>query len=135
LSFEDALAAEDERLRSLPSAERANVAYRSQGRYADFLPSWQEAFGDRLLVVFAEELFADPGATYARVVAFLGLEPFALASYEAWNRQPSPDRVDPETRASLAAFYGPFDARLVDLLGRALPWDGASAGGSTTRRG
>jgi O-antigen/teichoic acid export membrane protein len=135
LSFEDALAAEDERLRSLPSAERANVAYRSQGRYADFLPSWQEAFGDRLLVVFAEELFADPGATYARVVAFLGLEPFALASYEAWNRQPSPDRVDPKTRASLAAFYAPFDARLADLLGRALPWDGTSAGGSTPRRG
>ena len=135
LSFEDALAAEDERLRSLPSAERANVAYRAQGRYADFLPSWQEAFGDRLLVVFAEELFADPGATYARVVAFLGLEPFALASYEAWNRQPSPDRVDPETRASLAAFYAPFDARLADLLGRALPWDGASAGGSIPRRG
>jgi hypothetical protein len=128
LSFEDALAVEDERLRTLPSNERANVAYRGQGRYADLLPAWQEAFGDRLLVVFAEELFADPVATYARVLAFLGLEPFDLASYEAWNRHPSPDRVDPATRASLAAFYAPFDARLADLLGRALPWDDPPAG-------
>jgi hypothetical protein len=78
--------------------------------------------------VFAEELFADPAVTYARVVAFLGLEPFDLASYEAWNRHPSPDRVDPATRASLAAFYAPFDARLADLLGRALPWGDAPAG-------
>jgi hypothetical protein len=128
LSFEDALAAEDERLRSLPSAERANVAYRAQGRYAELLPPWQQAFGDRLLVVFAEELFADPGDTYARVVSFLGLEPYALASYEAWNRHPSPDHIDSETRASLAAYYAPFDARLADLLGRALPWGVASAG-------
>ena len=117
LSFEDALAAEDERLGTLSSAARANVAYRAQGCYADFLPAWQAAFGDRLLVVFAEDLFADPGGTYARVVAFLGLEPFALASYEAWNRHPSPDAMDPATRASLEAFYEPYDARLADLLG------------------
>ena len=128
MSFEDALAAEDERLRTMPSAERANVAYRAQGRYADVLPAWQEAFGDRLLVVFAEELFADPRGTYARVIAFLGLEPFDLGTYEAWNRHPSTGGVDPATRASLAAFYAPYDARLADLLGRPLPWGSTSAG-------
>ena len=109
-------------MRTLPAAARANVAYRAQGCYADLLPAWQEAFGDRLLVVFAEDLFADPAGIYAQVIAFLGLEPFTLASFEAWNRHPAADRMDAATRASLVGFYEPFDARLAELLGRSLPW-------------
>ena len=122
LSFPDALAAEAQRLQTVPTSAQANIAYRAQGCYAELLPAWQEAFGERLLVLFAEELFADPRATYARVLDFLGLAPFDLETYEAWNRQPSPDRIDAQTRASLAAFYAPFDARLADLVGRPVPW-------------
>jgi hypothetical protein len=122
LSFEDALAVEPERLASAPPAARANVAYRAQGCYADLLPDWQEAFGDRLLVLFAEDLYRDPSATYAQVLTFLGLEPMHLERYEAWNHQPTTDPMDPTTRASLRAFYAPFDDRLEGMLGRALPW-------------
>ena len=122
LPFEAALAAEEERLRTLPASQRANVAYRAQGCYAEFLPGWQAAFGDRLLVVFAEDLYADPAATHARVLAFLGLPPHVLSHYEAWNYQPSETPMDPETRAELAAFYAPFDDRLAELLGMTVPW-------------
>jgi hypothetical protein len=134
LSFEEALDAEAERLASLPVGERANIAYRAQGCYAEFLPAWRDAFGDRLLVLFAEELYADPPATYARVLAFAGLEPYELARYEAWNFQPSTQPMDPETHASLRAFYEPFDERLETLVGRPVPWrvgaQGISSGGS-----
>jgi O-antigen/teichoic acid export membrane protein len=134
LSFEDALNAEAERLAGLPIGQRANIAYRAQGCYAEFLPAWREAFGDRLLVLFAEELYADPPATYARVLAFAGLEPHELVRYEAWNSQPSAQPMDPETQASLRAFYEPFDERLEALVGRPVPWrvgaQGVPSGGS-----
>jgi O-antigen/teichoic acid export membrane protein len=122
LSFEDALAAEAERLDRLPASERANIAYRAQGRYADFLPAWRDAFGDRLLVVFAEELYADPPATYARVLAFAGLPPHELERYDAWNYQPSSQRMHDDTHASLRVFYEDSDDRLARMLGRQLPW-------------
>jgi len=122
LSFEDALHAEAERLAQVPPSDRANIAYRAQGCYADFLPAWRDAFGDRLLVLFAEELYADPPATYARVLAFAGLPPHELARYEAWNYQPSSTRMDDETHASLRAFYEESDERLARMLGRQLPW-------------
>ncbi len=122
LSFEEALDAEAGRLAAIPSSERANIAYRAQGCYAEFLPAWREAFGERLLVLFAEELYADPPATYARVLAFAGLEPHELARYEAWNFQPSAQPMDPETHASLRSFYEPFDRRLEELVGRSVPW-------------
>ena len=122
LSFEDALHAEADRLAHVPPSDRANIAYRAQGCYADFLPPWRDAFGDRLLVLFAEELYADPPATYARVLAFAGLPPHELARYEAWNYQPSSTRMDDETHASLRTFYEESDGRLARMLGRQLPW-------------
>lgn len=122
LSFEDALAAETDRLERLPQRERANIAYRAQGRYADLLPAWRDAFGDRLLVVFAEELYADPSGTYARVLAFAGLPPHELTRYDAWNYQPSSQRMRDDTHASLRAFYEDSDDSLAKMLGRQLPW-------------
>jgi hypothetical protein len=127
LTFEEALDAEATRLASLPATARANVAYRAQGCYADLLPAWRRAFGERLLVVFAEDLYRDPGGTYARVLTFLGLEPMQLGRYEAWNLQPPTEPMDPTTRASLRAFYEPFDERLERLLGP-LPWRASPAG-------
>ena len=126
LSFEEALDAEDERMRTLPVSERANVAYRAQGCYAELLPAWQTAFGDRLLVLISEEMYADPRATYERVLAFLGLPAHEIASFEAWNYQPTTTPMDPATRAALEGFYAPYDERLATMLGRELPWGSAS---------
>ncbi len=122
LTFEEALDAEAERLRTLPTSERANIAYRIQGCYAELLPAWQEAFGDRLLVLVSEEMYADPRATYERVLAFLGLPSHEIESFEAWNYQPTTTPMDPATRAALEEFYAPYDERLAAILGRDLPW-------------
>lgn len=122
LSFEDALGSEEERLATMPPEARANIAYMRQGRYADLLPAWQDAFGERLLVLLSEEMFTDPGATYERMLAFIGLAPYELDRYDAWNYRPAEAGMSPETRARLEDAFADSDRRLPALLGRPLPW-------------
>ena len=127
LPFEDALAAEDERVRTLPAAARANVAYRAQGcSPTSCRPGKRRSATDCSSCL--PRIFADPAGIYAQVVAFLGLQPFTLASFEASNQHPAADRMDAATRASLVDFYRPYDARLAELLGRSLPWHRTSEG-------
>jgi len=49
------------------------------GCYADFLPAWRDAFGDRLHVVFFESLMSDPGRVLRDVATFLGVDPQAFS--------------------------------------------------------
>jgi hypothetical protein len=126
VSFDDALAAEDERLVAAfadGGATAGNVAYRAQGRYADLLVPWFERFGrDRVLVLVSEEFYADPAARYAEALAFLGLTAHWLGEYPAYNfRQPTEAMRD-QTRAELEAFFAPRNHVLEALLGRELPW-------------
>jgi hypothetical protein len=132
LSFEDAIAAEDARLRG--EVERMlgdpayfshawwNYTYVARGRYAEQLERWYAAFPRaRLLVVFTEELAAETGATYRRVLEFLGLEPRELPSYpRIFEREYEQMRL--ETRAQLERSFADPNRRLAALLGRELPW-------------
>jgi hypothetical protein len=45
------------------------------GCYDEWLPVWHEAFGDRLTIVWFEELMADAPSVLARVATFLGIDP------------------------------------------------------------
>jgi hypothetical protein len=132
LSFEDALAAEDERLRG--EVERMlrdptyfshawwNYTYAARGRYAEQLERWYAAFPrERLLVLLTEELAQDPGATYRRVLDFLGLEPHALDAYpRIFEREY--EQMHTDTRAELEASFAESNRRLQTLLGHDLPW-------------
>ena len=132
LSFEQALAVEDERLRGELERMRAdrayfsdawwNHAYFARGLYADQLERWIAAFPrEGLLILASDELFADPGGTYARVLEFLGAEPYELDSYPAvFSREYGP--MSPETRTELAQRYAEPNRRLYRLLGRELGW-------------
>jgi len=133
LSFEDALAAEDERLRG--EEERMvgdpayfsqawwNYTYRARGLYADQLERWLAVFPrEQLLVVPSDDLSADPGAAYARVLEFLGAAPHRLGSYpRVFERQYEP--MAPETRTRLATEFAEPNRRLYELLGRNLAWE------------
>ncbi len=44
------------------------------GKYADYLPPWVRTFGDRLKIVFAEELQTDPSAVLRELFAFVGID-------------------------------------------------------------
>jgi hypothetical protein len=133
LGFEDAIAAEPERLRGeleklladpgYVSPVREHRSYVAQGCYVDLLPAWLERFpAERVLIMFSEEMYADPGSTYGEVLAFLGLTPHALATYTARNKRPLESPMDPTTKAQLRAYFEPFDERLAGLLQREVPW-------------
>ena len=62
-------------------ANHAWFAFRG-GCYADWLPEWQQVFGDHLLVVFFEHLVEDTEPTLRTVAAFLGIDPDAFPEYE-----------------------------------------------------
>src|SRR4029077_7708086 len=92
LSFEDALAAEDERLRGEVERlladpryfvrEWGSHTYTARGRYSEQLERWLEVFPrEQLLIVPSDELAAEPAETHARVLDFLRAPPQRLAAY------------------------------------------------------
>lgn len=133
LSFEEALAAEPERLAGELDAMRADpdyysrphdwYSYRDRGVYAPQLRRWQQTFpASSLLIMPSEELYADPQGTIDQVSSFLDLPPAPLRSAERWNFKPA-EGMRPDTRAQLQGFYRPHNADLYRLLGRDLGWD------------
>jgi hypothetical protein len=49
------------------------------GVYADYLPDWTTEFGPDVLVLFFDDLVANPAQTVARTARFLGVDPVRLA--------------------------------------------------------
>lgn len=133
LTFEQALAAEPERLAGELQAMQANpdyysrahdwYSYRDRGVYAPQVRRWQQAFpASSLLILRSEDLYADPQTTLHQVTDFLGLPRIALSSAERWNYQPSSTGMQAQTQAELRSFYRPHNAVLYQLLGRDLGW-------------
>jgi hypothetical protein len=132
LSFEDALAQEDERMQG--ELERMlrdptyfsyawwNYTYASRGRYADQLERWLAAFPrEQLLVLLTEELATDTARTYGRVLDFLGVDARGLDSYpRIFEREYG--GMDAATRARLETKFAEPNRRLRELLERELPW-------------
>lgn len=135
LSFEDAVAAEPERLAGEVERMQADPTYQSRahriwsyvarGHYAPQLSEWLARFPrSQLLVLRSEDLFADAGAVYARVLEFLGLRPHALPSYPAYTRrQPGPPLGD-DMRAALREEFRPDIERLTSIVGAPMAWHG-----------
>lgn len=132
LSFEDAIAAEPERLAGEDTRIRHEPGYRSsshqhhsyvaRGMYLEQLERWRAVVGpDRILILLSEELFADPDAIYRRTLSFLGVPERSLASYERANSRaypPMPERVE----ATLRERFAEPNRALAASLGRPLPW-------------
>jgi hypothetical protein len=132
LSFEDALAAEDERMHG--ELERMledpryfshawwNYTYAARGRYAEQLEGWFEALPrEQVLVLLTDELASDTAGTYRRTLDFLGVDERGLESYpRIFERDYA--GMDPATRARLAKEFAEPNRRLAELLGRELPW-------------
>jgi hypothetical protein len=131
-SFEDALAAEDERMcgevermlhdPSYFSEAWWNHTYAARGRYAEQLERWFAVFPrEQLLVLFSDDLLQQPEATYALVLDFLGVGSYELSSYpRIFSREYS--EMNAATRAELEGVFAGPNAELARLLGRELPW-------------
>ncbi len=93
------------------------------GMYAAVLENWWRSFPrEQTLVVFSEELVAEPAHGMEKICTFLGLRPFRLdelpkARVAEKGANPSPRAVD-----LLKTFYERENQRLSELLGRTLPW-------------
>jgi len=134
LSFEEAIEAEPERTRGEEqrlvrepgyfSRRWWDYTYLARGRYAEQLERWFAVFPrEQLLVLPSEELAADPGQAYARVLEFLKAPPYELGSYPRVYQQEYAE-VHPDTRRKLAQYFAEPNRQLYELLGRDLGWQG-----------
>lgn len=134
LSLTDALAAEDDRLRGEEERVRSDsgyvsfplvhFAYRSRGLYAEQIARWLGFVPrERLLVVQAERLFADPATVTAEVFAFLGLPPVAVTGFPVLNARAS-GSSDPSVLSELRRSFREPNEQLFDLLGERFDWGG-----------
>jgi hypothetical protein len=133
LSFEDAIAAEPDRIGSdherlvRGEIERSEAhqyfSYVARGRYAEQLERWLLAYPrERLMVLRFENFVRDPQSGLGEALRFLGLPPMERAvRFEARNTRKYPP-LAPATAERLREYYAPHDRRLEALLGRALGW-------------
>lgn len=132
-SFEEALAAEPGRLVEAAEGRLAdprfysfhhdNHSYLARGRYLEHLRPWLTLFPrEQLLIMRAEDLFADPIDMFASVQRFLQIpvtEAVPLRRYNERSRQPMNDR----TRVNLCNYYRPHNAALYEALGEDMGWE------------
>lgn len=136
LSFEEAIEAEPERLRTELERIRRdeqyysltcdNYCYLSRGLYRDQLDAWMVFFPkEQLLILQSEELFADPPGVLARVFEFLGAPRYDRPSYEKYDPYGLGGyaEMNPATRKRILEYFAPHNRRLDELLGCGPSWD------------
>jgi hypothetical protein len=132
LEFDEALRQEEERLRGEEqrllddplaySFEHQHHAYLARSRYVDQVRRLLDTFGhDRVLIMDAEALFADPQGEFGRLCDWLRIDRPAEVGNEQWNAEPR-DPLTPERRAELTDYFAPYDEELAALIGRPLSW-------------
>lgn len=129
LTFEDALAAEPQRLEGLEnrlatgellvSDVHKRASYVERGRYARQLERWLSVFPrDQLLILRSEDLYADPVGVTQQVTDFLGLAPLEIAAFSTHNATSGPP-MQASTREVLEREFAAENAQLAAILG----WD------------
>jgi hypothetical protein len=132
LPFEEALEREEARLQgerermledpTYFSYSLQHHSYVARGMYLEQVRTWHALVApERLLILDSAELFGDPDGTFARVLAFLGLAPFSLESYEKMNAH-SYDRMSPAALAFLRERFAGPNRELAEYLGRTFDW-------------
>jgi hypothetical protein len=136
--FEEATAAEEERLRPEVARLSADPRYNSpdygrwsylaRSRYAEQLERWLELFPrEQFLFLKAEDLLAESTATIDAVYEFLGLPAHRLGKPMRLHTGEYA-AMAPDVRAQMVEYFRPHNERLYDLLGIDLGWErGASS--------
>lgn len=133
LSFEQALAAEPDRLAGererlerdpgYRSHAYAHHSYAARGRYAEQLERWFALFPrPQILILQSERMWRDPVALMAEVERFLGISERGLGSkFEHRQGRRYPPMAD-DTRRGLARQFEQPNERLYELLGERFDW-------------
>ncbi|MBW8883986.1 MAG: sulfotransferase domain-containing protein [Planctomycetia bacterium] len=134
LSFEDAIAAEAERL----AGEEEKIihdpqydsptynwySYLARGRYVDQIIRWQQHFPpEQILILESGEFFKRTADVYQRVLDFLNLPRWQPADFG--NRFPGKygEKMAAQTRRRLLDYFAPHNERLYAHLGTRFNWD------------
>jgi hypothetical protein len=139
LSFEEALAAEEERIgrerermlldESYVSFDHSRYSYLARGIYVDQVRTWMDYFPlKQFLLLRSEDFYADPASALEMVSQFLQLAPLQAQErtkkYTLHNYNNTPyASMNPATRERLVAYYEPHNQRLSDLVGMDFDWD------------
>jgi hypothetical protein len=138
LSFEEAIQDEEERTtrewekieqdEHYYSEEFKHRSYLSKGRYVEQLQAWMGLFPrEQFLILKSEELYANPAATFKRVLAFLEITEIELKpeqqDFKLYNNNIYSSKMDPAMRKRLVEYFEPHNARLYELLGIDFGWD------------
>jgi hypothetical protein len=132
LSFEDAIAAEPDRIgRDQERLARGEIerseahryfSYLARGRYAEQFERWLQFYPrDQLLVLSFEELARQPLPVLSRSVAWLGLPAMHGAQLEPRNTRQYPP-IEAATAERLRAYFAPHNAALAALLDEPVRW-------------
>lgn len=132
LSFEEALAAEDERLRGEREKMLADPGYHSynyshfsylhRGIYVEQLQAFQWFWENKqCLVIQSEELYAHPERVLADIQTFLNLPAWQPSAFAPANVGAYPE-IRSATRAWLTDYFCPHNHRLYRFLGKDLGW-------------
>jgi hypothetical protein len=137
LGFEEAIEAEEERLRGernrlledehYASFEHQRLSYLSWGVYIDQLLRWTGFFDrEQLLVLKSEDFFEKPKQTLKVVLQYLELpewEPGEEVLEGGKRNEGNYDQeMDPSTRRRLEEYFAPHNRRLYDFLGVDFGW-------------
>jgi len=132
-TFESALAAEEDRLAAVDGRRLVtdpgyyafahdHHTYRARGRYLEQLDRWLSEFpSSQVLILPAEEMYADPARTFGQVEDFLGIRDDQSIDLKTYNQRSKPPLAT-NTRRELAEYYRPYNEALYERLGRDLHW-------------
>lgn len=128
LSFAEALEKENARIQEgenhVHNYCRQRLGYRTRGQYAELLPPWLETFDkEHLLVLCAEDFFADTENAFQTILRFLNLPAFTPEDFTIQNSSSGEKEMDEATRHSLNAHFAPWNKKLEVLLQRTFPWN------------
>ena len=132
LSFEEALEAEEQRLRGelekmmvdelYNSYNHQHFSYVSRGVYIDQIKDWSHHFGDdHMLVVQSKDLFDYPSRTLQRILTFLDLPRWTPKVFRV-RTEDRYEPMSPATRERLAEYFEPHNRRLYEYLDEDFGW-------------
>jgi hypothetical protein len=146
LSFEEAIAREEERLagerekmlknKNYESYNFRHYSYLCRGIYADQLQYWMKFLPcKQFLILKSEDLYSSPAAVVKQTLEFLGVagdtpgteqkeyKNYREPTREGYKSEEKPPKMRAETRAQLVEYFRPHNARLGAWLGRDFAWD------------
>jgi hypothetical protein len=138
LEFEDAIAAEPERLSGQEellladphhvSHAHEHYSYLDRGRYAVQVRRWlQHVPADKILIARCEDLYRDPQAVFDVVCDFLGLTPFTPSRFGKHHAHADRPRVPQPIRNRVFPAFEEQNEDLTKVLDTPLWWDRTGA--------